>query len=71
MVSDVLFQGYERGIPWCCFMVHSESMPADEINEKVRVYLLRREDPMRKRGDESRNQPQRLISHKLNIKIIC
>jgi len=39
MASDVLFQGYEHGIPWCCFMVHSESIPADEINAKVRIYL--------------------------------
>jgi hypothetical protein len=38
-MSDVLFQGYERGTPWCCFMVHSDGETPDDINRHVRVYL--------------------------------
>jgi hypothetical protein len=50
MVSDVLFQGYECGFPWCCFMVHSESLTAEYINTKVRVYFTEYITASRKAG---------------------
>lgn len=38
-MSDVLYQGYEHGVPWTSFIVHDPILTREQIDNFVRVFL--------------------------------